>query len=53
MNGCMAPFRSADRPRTADIPFRRRCGIVSAFTKGAANRMNGREVEHIKSHRSD
>ncbi len=49
----VATFAAADGPGTARVPLLRLLAIVRAFALGRPDRMDGREVQHVESHRCD
>src|SRR5260370_39123434 len=53
MNGFMATFLSADRPRTAKIVRLGGRRIIITFAERMADRMDRRKVEHIETHSCD
>ena len=53
MNGLVPAGFAANRPRRPDIPILGADLIVFPFAEGRADRMNGRQVEHVESHLRD
>ncbi len=47
-DGCVAAFVGADRPRAADVVGLGDEGVVAALSLDAADRMDGREVQHVE-----
>ena len=53
MQGVMAAFSGADRIGAAGIVFGCGYGIISTLAIDPADRVDGREIDHVKSHRPD
>src|SRR5437870_1591584 len=49
-NGLVAALGCADRPRAADVSWRRRQRIVATFAALAANRMDRRQIQDVEAH---
>src|SRR5262249_21392445 len=53
MNGFVTALLSADGPGASDIVWRRIYGVVFAFAKRPADRMNRRQIEDVEAHCRD
>ena len=50
VDGGMAAFTAPDGPRAAGVVRAGAQGVVPALAEGAADRMDGRQVEHVETH---